>query len=60
MSGRASALEEEFKCPIVDGVAAAVSMLEALVRQGLKTSKFGAYDTPFEKSVIATQQFLLA
>ena len=60
MSGRSAALADEFGCPIIDGVAAAVSMLEALVRQGLGTSKLGAYATPFEKSLVQTDRFLMA
>src|SRR5690606_31099492 len=59
MSGRSVALAEEFACPIIDGVAAAVAMLEALVRQGLGTSKLGAYATPFEKSPVRTDRFLI-
>lgn len=36
-------LSSEFGLPIVDGVASAVTMAEALVSAGLKTSKIGAY-----------------
>lgn len=36
-------LTSEFGLPIIDGVASAVAMAEALVAAGLKTSKIGAY-----------------
>lgn len=36
-------LSSEFGLPVVDGVASAVTMAEALVNAGLKTSKIGAY-----------------
>lgn len=36
-------LSDEFGLPVIDGVAAGVSLAEALVRSGLKTSKIGAY-----------------
>ena len=36
-------LSEEFGLPVIDGVACGVTMAEALVSAGLKTSKTGAY-----------------
>lgn len=39
-------LSQEFGLPVVDGVASAVTMAEALVAAGLKTSKTGAYAYP--------------
>lgn len=36
-------LSDEFGMPVIDGVASAVCMAEALVAAGLKTSKIGAY-----------------
>lgn len=36
-------LSDEFGLPVIDGVASAVCMAEALVAAGLKTSKIGAY-----------------
>lgn len=36
-------LSDEFGLPVLDGVACAVSLAEALVNTGLKTSKIGAY-----------------
>ena len=36
-------LSDEFGVPVIDGVASAVCMAEALVAAGLKTSKIGAY-----------------
>ena len=44
-------LSEEFGIPVVDGVASAICMAEALVSAGLKTSKSGAYAGPTEKTV---------
>lgn len=40
-------LSDEFGVPVIDGVASAVCMVEALVAAGLKTSKIGAY-APYE------------
>ncbi len=40
-------LSDEFGLPVIDGVASAVCMAEALVAAGLKTSKIGAY-APYE------------
>ncbi|MCV9999754.1 aspartate/glutamate racemase family protein [Pararhizobium sp. YC-54] len=42
-------LSAEFGLPVVDGIACAVAMAEALVSAGLKTSKIGAYS--FDKDV---------
>jgi allantoin racemase len=39
-------LSKEFGLPVLDGVACAVTMAEALVACGLKTSKLGAYALP--------------
>lgn len=39
-------LAKEFGVPVVDGVACAVGMAEALVAAGLKTSKSGTYASP--------------
>jgi len=38
--------------PVVDGVAAAVTIAESLVRLGLTTSKVRTYATPRPKTVI--------
>lgn len=38
-------LSNEFGLPVVDGVAAAVTLAEALVSSGLSTSKIGSYST---------------
>ena len=43
-------LTDKFGLPVIDGVAAAVKMVEGLVAQGLKTSKVGAYCWPPEKA----------
>ena len=39
-------LTKEFGLPVIDGVACAITMAEALVAAGLKTSKIGAYGAP--------------
>jgi len=39
-------LSQEFGLPVVDGVASAVTMAEALVASGLSTSKIGTYASP--------------
>ena len=46
MADLAEQLSQEFGLPVVDGVASAVTMAEALVAAGLKTSKTGAYAYP--------------
>ncbi len=42
-------LTEESGVPVIDGVAVAVRMVEALVGAGLSTSKVGAYARPLAK-----------
>jgi len=42
-------LTDETGVPVIDGVVAAVKMVEALVGAGLKTSKVGAYALPRDK-----------
>jgi allantoin racemase len=49
MADLARALTEEFRLPVIDGVAAATKLIEALVGLGLKTSKVGGYAAPREK-----------
>jgi allantoin racemase len=39
--------------PVVDGVAAAVTLAEALVSLGLTTSKVGTYASPEPKPIVA-------
>lgn len=46
MADLVAQLSEEFGLPVVDGVVSAVTMAEALVAAGLKTSKIGAYAYP--------------
>jgi allantoin racemase len=50
MSGLATDLSTRCGLPVVDGVAAAVALVEALVRVGLKTSKLGGYAPPLPKA----------
>jgi allantoin racemase len=49
MADLARDLSAELGLPVVDGVAAAVKLVEGLVSLGLKTSKLGGYATPLAK-----------
>lgn len=49
MADLATALSSKHGLPVVDGVAAAVGLVEALARMGLKTSKRGGYAAPRAK-----------
>lgn len=51
MADLAAALSVRHGVPVIDGVTAAVVVVEALVRLGLQTSKQGAYAPPLPKSV---------
>jgi allantoin racemase len=46
MADLAQSLSEEFGVPVLDGVACAVALAEAMVRVGVKTSKVGGYAPP--------------
>lgn len=50
MADLAASLSHEFGVPVVDGVAAAVSLAEAMGSLGLKTSKRGGYAAPAPKT----------
>lgn len=50
MADLARDLSTELGLPVVDGVAAAVKLVEGLVSLGLKTSKVGGYATPLAKT----------
>src|SRR5262249_15027832 len=49
MADLAASLAAEFGVPVVDGVAAAVTLAEGLAALGLKTSKRGPYARPVAK-----------
>jgi allantoin racemase len=49
MADLAAALTREHGVPVVDGVAAAVKLLESLAALGIATSKVGGYATPLPK-----------
>jgi len=51
MAGLAAALSKQCGLPVIDGVAAAVTLAQALVRLGLKTSKLGGYMSPLPKAM---------
>jgi allantoin racemase len=46
MTDIAERLQEELGVPVIDGVSAAVKMIEAMAMLGLRTSKAGAYASP--------------
>jgi allantoin racemase len=50
MADLAEELARKFGVPVIDGVTAAVKMIEALAGIGLRTSKMGAYATPTPKT----------
>ena len=50
MADLAGARTEEFDLPVIDGVAAAVKLAEAMIGLGLKTSKVGGYAAPLAKA----------
>jgi allantoin racemase len=49
MTDLAASLADEHGVPVLDGVACAVKLSEALVELGIRTSKVGAYATPRPK-----------
>ncbi|MBP2234502.1 allantoin racemase [Sinorhizobium kostiense] len=49
MADLARSLQREYGVPVIDGVAAAVKQAEALVAQGLRTSKRSSYAAPLPK-----------
>jgi allantoin racemase len=52
MTDLAAELARKFGVPVVDGVAAAVKMIEALSGIGLRTSKIGGYAPPLPKKYL--------
>jgi allantoin racemase len=50
MADLAANLSREHGVPVIDGVAAAVKLVEALAALGLRTSKVGAYAAPLPKA----------
>ena len=49
MSKHVDQISQELKIPVIDGVTAAVKLIEALHGLGLRTSKWGDYDYPTQK-----------
>jgi allantoin racemase len=49
MADLAHSLSQEHGLPVIDGVAAAVGLIEMLARSDLRTSKLGGYATPLSK-----------
>jgi allantoin racemase len=52
MAGLAERVVERTGVPVVDGVAAAVTIAESLVRLGLSTSKVRTYARPRPKRIV--------
>jgi allantoin racemase len=50
MTDLAAMLTRKFGVPVIDGVTAAVKLIEALIGLGLRTSKIGGYALPLPKS----------
>ncbi|AWI60807.1 aspartate/glutamate racemase family protein [Sinorhizobium fredii] len=50
MADLAQSLQRQYGVPVIDGVSAAVKQAEALVAQGLMTSKRGSYAAPLPKA----------
>lgn len=50
MTDLARSLAQKFAVPVIDGVAAAVKLVEALAALGLRTGKLGGYASPLPKS----------
>ncbi|MFU9135589.1 allantoin racemase [Erwinia tasmaniensis] len=58
MSNLAQTLTRELGIPVIDGVSAAVKMVESLVALGLSTSKHGDLDYPVQKNLSGQFQHL--
>lgn len=56
MAGLCATLQQRLGVPVIDGVAAAVKLAEALVALGLQTSKHGDYATPLPKTYLGWAQ----
>jgi allantoin racemase len=54
MADLAARLAEQHGVPVIDGVASAVKLAEALATLGLKTSKIGAYAAPGPKPYLGS------
>ena len=52
MAGLDEQIRQRTGVPVVDGVSAAVTIAESLVRMGLSTSKVRTYATPRVKKVV--------
>jgi allantoin racemase len=56
MASLCATLQQRLGVPVIDGVAAAVKLAEALVALGLQTSKHGDYATPLPKTYLGWAQ----
>jgi allantoin racemase len=56
MAGLCATLQQRLGVPVIDGVAAAVKLTEALVALGAQTSKHGDYATPLAKEYLGWAQ----
>ena len=50
MADLAQSLSDEHGLPVIDGVGAAVGLIEMLARNSLQTSKVGGYSRPLPKT----------
>lgn len=53
MAGLDKKLQEDLQVPVIDGVVAALKLMEAFISYGVKTSKRLAYNTPQRKGLDA-------
>jgi allantoin racemase len=60
MADLAAALSAQCGLPVVDGVAAAVTLAEGPVRLGLKTSNLGGYAPPLPKAATVAPERIAA
>lgn len=52
MAGMDKRMEKDLGIPVVDGVAAALKLLEGIIGYGVRTSKLCAYATPVRKELV--------
>ncbi|PPI86310.1 aspartate/glutamate racemase family protein [Candidatus Pantoea edessiphila] len=58
MSNLAPLLMQELRIPVIDGISAAINIVELLIKSGLSTSKYGDLDFPSKKTLSGIFQYL--
>ncbi|MXP51345.1 aspartate/glutamate racemase family protein [Pantoea sp. SoEX] len=58
MSDLAPLLTQELKLPVIDGISAAVTLVELLIKLGLSTSKHGDFSFPSKQEISGIFQYL--